>query len=143
MNCADTSFLLSYYGEDDNSEKARESLAAIPSPLRIHAFNDFELPNALRALRFRGLIFSDEMEDCLADYHADKRSGVLVRININANAALRRANMMSEKWTETSGNRSYDILLVAAAKHLDATHFWSFDKRQRRLAEAEGMKARP
>ena len=44
---------------------------------------------------------------------------------------------------ETSGNRSYDILHVAAAMVLSATEFWSFDARQRDLAKAAGLLVGP
>lgn len=143
MHCADTSFLLSYYAKDANSQIARDSLAATHAPLMVHILNDFEMANALRALKFRDSISTEQMTRWLRDYHADKSKGILVQVKLKTSATLRRANSFSEKWTETSGNRSYDILLVAAASLLGATHFWSFDKRQRKLAEAEGMIAMP
>ncbi len=45
--------------------------------------------------------------------------------------------------TEVGGHRSYDIIHVAAAKLPGATDFWSFDERQRRLAQDEGMNVGP
>ena len=86
---------------------------------------------------FRGLITGVEKRLWLADYEADKGLGVLIETGVDANAVLRRAATISAARTESSGNRSYDILLVAAAKLLGATHFWTFDSRQRELAAAE------
>jgi predicted nucleic acid-binding protein len=39
--------------------------------------------------------------------------------------------------------RSFDILHVAAALELGATKFWSFDDRQKRLAEEVGLRVNP
>ena len=90
-------------------------------------------------LVFRGLITDVEKHLWLADYEADKSLGVLTERTIDANAALHRAEAISAARTESSGNRSYDILLVAAATLLGATRFWTFDIRQRNLAAAEGL----
>jgi predicted nucleic acid-binding protein len=53
------------------------------------------------------------------------------------------AARLSAAHTETIGNRAYDILHVAAARIIGATEFWSFDGKQRALAQAEGMKVGP
>ena len=50
-----------------------------------------------------------------------------------------RAIRLSEKHTVSNGNRAFDILHVAIALHLGAREFLTFDERQRRLAEAEGL----
>lgn len=143
MICADTSFLLSYYGEDGNSERARRLRAATTQPLRIHALNDFEFVNALRLLVFRKKISAQRMAAWLEGFEADKNAGILFPTEIDANAAVRRAEILSVARTETGGNRSYDILQVAAALVLGATEIWSFDGRQRALAAAEGLKVGP
>ena len=143
MHCADTSFLLSYYGADRNTGAARAQRTTTAEPLHVHALNDFELANALRALVFRKAITPEKKSRWLADFEADKNSGVLIVALLDANAVLRRAETISSARTESSGNRSYDILLVAAAKLLGATHFWSFDARQRELARAEGLLVGP
>lgn len=139
IHAADTSFLLSYYGKDANTDVARAALVASTSTLQVHALNDFEFGNALRALVFRRMITNDRAAAWLADYHADMGSGVIAETHLDANLIIRRGLEISESRTEISGNRSYDILLVAAAKILAATHFWSFDVRQRNLAAEEGL----
>jgi predicted nucleic acid-binding protein len=50
---------------------------------------------------------------------------------------------LSDKYTVTAGHRAYDILQVAAALVVGATEFWSFDGKQRALAQAEGLKVGP
>jgi predicted nucleic acid-binding protein len=55
----------------------------------------------------------------------------------------RIAERLSAKHTKTDGPRAMDILHVATALHLGAREFLSFDGNQRKLARAEGMKAKP
>ncbi len=143
MTCADTSFLISFYGDDVNSEDVRQFRTASRRPLHIHSLNDFELANALRTLVFRGKITASQRSAWLADYEEDKAIGTLIFTKLDANAVLRRADVMSVAWTETDGHRAYDILHIAAAKILGATEFWSFDGRQRTLAVAEGLAVGP
>ena len=143
MICVDTSFLISFYGDDEKSVEARRHRAASTHPLRVHALNDFELANALRALVFRGKITAIQRRDWLADYEADKKAGILRFTEMDANEMLRFAEVLSATWTESQGNRCLDILHLAAAKALRATEFWSFDARQRDLATAAGLRVGP
>lgn len=143
MICADTSFLISLYGTDINSPAAKVHLAGATTALRVHAVNDFEFRNALRLLVFRGKISEPQCRAWLANYEEDKESGTLVVAEIDANTVLRTAEIISATRTATDGNRTLDILLIAAAKIFGATEFWSFDGRQRTLAAAEGMKVGP
>lgn len=143
MICADTSFLISFYGDDVNSPEARRHQLASKDVLLIHIFNEVELRNVLRALVFRGSISTTQRAEWLAEYEADKQSGILREMSIDANAVLHRAEALSRAWTETGGHRGYDILQVAAAEELGATDFWSFDDRQRRLATAVSMRVGP
>lgn len=143
MICADTSFLLAYYGEDSLSEQARAHRGTATQPLSIHGFNEFEFANALRLLVFRGKALPEQRAAWFASYEADKKSGILIFTEIDANVVLRLAESISVAQTETGGNRSYDILHVAAAKVLGADEFWSFGARQRTLAAAEGLAVGP
>ncbi|MFZ4765965.1 MAG: hypothetical protein ACOYMN_13525 [Roseimicrobium sp.] len=49
------------------------------------------------------------------------------------------AKRLSTLRTTTGGHRSFDILHVASALTLKATHFRTFDGNQKKLAEAEGL----
>lgn len=77
MICADTSFLISFYGDDVKSGLAREHQFTSGRPLHVHALNDFELANALRALVFRRKITPDQRKNWLGDYEEDKMTGIL------------------------------------------------------------------
>ena len=143
MICADTSFLISLYGTDTNTPGAKRHSASAASPLHVHAINDFEFRNAVRLLVFRRKITRQQRRAWLVTYEADKTTGNLLATELDANAVLRRAEAMSAARTETGGHRGYDVLLIAAAKILGATEFWSFDGRQRALAATEGLTVGP
>lgn len=142
MICADTSFLISYYGDDVNSEAARAQMSRVTA-LTIHTVSDFEITNALRLLVFRGKITVTQRETWLEAYRADMQRGALISEPVALSSVFEAAEEISAKYTETGGHRAYDILQVAAAKLLGATEFWSFDSKQRALAQAEGMAVGP
>ena len=96
MTCADTSFLISLYGDDVNSAAAREHQQSSRQPIHMHALVRFELTNALRALVFRGKITKSQLLEWLAEMETDQEAGLLVEIKINANEALHEAETLSD-----------------------------------------------
>jgi predicted nucleic acid-binding protein len=58
-------------------------------------------------------------------------------------SVIAEAKRISEIRTLAGGHRSFDILHVATALHLNAEEFLSFDDNQRTLAKAEGLKILP
>ena len=54
-----------------------------------------------------------------------------------------KAIELAERHSATLGTRSLDLMHVAAALILGADLFLSFDERQRKAAEAEGLTVRP
>jgi predicted nucleic acid-binding protein len=56
---------------------------------------------------------------------------------------FRRADELSEEHASHNGQRTIDLLHVAAALECSARTFLSFDQRQRKLAQAAGLKVRP
>ncbi len=143
MICADTSFLISLYGNDEHSAAARTLRAASDGPLVVHPIIDFEYANAVRALVFRRKIEPEQCDQWLEYYEAEKRRGFLLNAVLDQNAVFDAAAEISARHTRTTGNRAYDVLHIAAAKILAATEFWSFDGRQRALAAAEGLTVGP
>ncbi len=143
MICTDTSFLISLYGNDEHSAAARTLRAASNEPLVVHPIVDFEYANALRALVFRRQIKLEQCDEWLEYYEAETRGGFLISAVLDKNAVFAAAAEISAKHTQTTGNRAYDILHIAAAKILGATEFWSFDGKQRALAAAEGLAVGP
>lgn len=143
MTCTDTSFLISLYGTDVNTPATLQLFRDDSDRLVIHPFVRFEFVNALRHLVFRGKISVSERIEWQSHFESDLGTGHILMVSADANEVLQLAAAMSEKSTETGGHRGFDILLVAAAKILGATRFWSFDERQRKFAAAEGFELSP
>ena len=143
MIVADTSFLLSLYGNDPNTAQATAKFRLLPTPIQIHAFNDLEFENAVRNLVFRQKIAPDVAALWQSAHRADKVAAKLSESNQDPATVLVEAMRISAAHTETIGSRAYDILHVAAAKALGATEFLSLDSNQRKLAAAEGLLVGP
>lgn len=143
MICADTSFLFSFYGSDVNTPAAQDIVRARAAPLQVHVLNTFEFENAVRLRFFQGKLTFTERDRILIGYREDLRAGRLIAVSLNLPAVFDEAARISAAHTETAGHRAYDILHVAAALSVGATAFWSFDGRQRMLAQAAGLQVGP
>ncbi len=143
MICADTSFLLSLAGNDANSAAAVAHAKTLADPVVMTALNRLEFENALHLLRFRGALPEAEEVAALAVLAADEAAGRITEAACAWPAVLQRALRMSRARAQQEGHRLLDILQVAAALELGATDFLSFDQRQRALAAAEGLNAKP
>jgi predicted nucleic acid-binding protein len=137
--CADTSFLISLYGADVNTSDAQQIVAEHKMAIYVHVVNTFEFENAVRLRCFQRKFSMIERDRIIDGFHNDVASGRVVVMKMHLDEVFEEAGMLSSLHTETLGNRAYDVLHVAAAKRLAATKFWSFDGRQRALAEAEGL----
>jgi hypothetical protein len=49
------------------------------------------------------------------------------------------AERLSAQYTWTEGYRGFDVIRVATALHLGASEFLTFDAKQKKLANAEGL----
>ena len=143
MTCADTSFLLSLEGNDSNSPVAVAHARTQSQPLRITALNRLEFENAIRLLRFRGVLAETEVTATLAALDGDGQAGRITEMECDWTAVLDEALRISRERAEQEGHRVMDILHVAAALKSGATEFLSFDGRQRKLAAAEGLTVGP
>jgi len=143
LACGDTSFLISFYGSDSNSSRAVNFARQLGQPLTISAFNEYEFAQSLRFAVWRSRISSANAAQALRTFEVDKRSGGIILASCNLQDVMAEANRLSLSYTEKGGHRAFDILHVAAAVHLGATDFLSFDLNQRRLAQAEGLKLNP
>ena len=143
MICADTSFLLSLAGNDSNSPAATAHAQTLSGPLRITALNRLEFENAIRLLRFRGVLAEAEATATLAAFAGDERAGRITELACDWTAVMGEAMRLSRNAAEREGHRVLDILHVAAALKSGATDFLSFDVRQCTLAAAEGLTVGP
>ena len=136
---ADTSFLFSLYGNDSKTPDALKWSAGHDDAVWITALTHFELINALRfaeCRRFIGVGLSDQFA---ADFRTDLKEGRLIEPSCDLGEILAEASRLSAAHTLTGGHRGFDILHVAAARIMRATHFLTFDANQKKLAENAGL----
>ena len=143
MVFADTSFLISLYGQDVNTSAANQHASTHSGPILVSDVNEFEFANALRLLVFRGKITPASLQAQMRAYEADSKAGKILFRATKSSDVFIKAESLSAAHTVTAGHRAYDILQVAAAVLVGATEFWSFDGKQRALAQAEGLKVGP
>ena len=136
---ADTSFLFALYGNDCHSVTAAEWVSVSTSPILISDFNDFELRNALRFSEFSKRVIPGTAATHLSFLQDAIAAGRLVPFKSNLSSILTEAKRLSINHTLTGGHRGFDILHVAAANIIGASHFLTFDKNQKQLAENEGL----
>jgi predicted nucleic acid-binding protein len=136
---ADTSFLFSLYGNDVRTGQAVAWVKSEHHPLTLTVLNEYELGNALRFAEFCNRLSPGQSALFWAEFEADRAAG-RVKIQVtNLAEVLAEAKRLSAARTLTGGHRGFDILHVASALKLKATHFLTFDANQKRLAEAEGL----
>jgi predicted nucleic acid-binding protein len=140
---ADTSLLVSYYVNDANSARAQALLHAVTGPLSFTGLHRLELRNALALGVFRHLLTPAQAHAAWNDIERDIRAGRLFPEPLNWGPVFRAAAQWAARHSAGIGCRSLDILHVATARKLAATEFFSFDSRQRSLAQVLGLTLRP
>jgi predicted nucleic acid-binding protein len=145
----DTSFLCAFYRQQDNSPVAAAHAAIMKEPLHVTALLVYEFRQSLRRQVWRhshnpkeGMPFTDARA-ALDRLEADLANGIAVFAPCNFQEVFRRADELSTRYTISGGHRSFDVLHVATALHLEASEFLTFDANQRKLAVAERLKVKP
>ncbi len=139
----DSSFLVSLVCKDPNSAEAIAFMARVKQSLVFTPLHRTEARNALRNIAGRGEISEQDRSAAFLQIDEDVRDGILIHTPVNWTDVFRRADELSEKHAATDGQRTIDLLHVAIALESGAQTFLSFDKRQRRLAKAAGLKVQP
>jgi predicted nucleic acid-binding protein len=135
----DTSFLFSLYGNDVHSPKAVAWTAQNTRALYLNSLTHFEFGNALRFSEFRKAIPSGAAAQYWAGFEAAIAQGRLIVATSNLADVVDEARRFSSTRTLSGGHRGFDILHVASALKMSATHFLTFDENQKKLAEIEGL----
>lgn len=136
---ADTSFLFSLYGNDDNTEKAIRWVKEHSQVLTLSVLNEFEFANALRFAEFKSFLSPGKAEEVLDEFFEDKKQGRVVNASCNLSQVTQEAMRLSSKRTRVGGHRSFDILHVASAVQVRAEKFLTFDRNQASLARHAGL----
>lgn len=135
----DTSFLFSLYGNDAHSRKAVAWSAKNTKALYLNSLTHFEFGNAVRFAEFRKAIPPGAAAQYWAGFEAAIDQGRLIVATSNLADVVVEAKRISSTHTLTGGHRAFDILHVASALKMPATHFLTFDGNQKKLAQAEGL----
>jgi predicted nucleic acid-binding protein len=135
---ADTSFLVSLYTFDANSATAAAHMRKAPDTLLVTPFGELELTNAIELRVFRRELTAARAKTALAAFESDMRGSVLTAAPLPA-AVYQKARQLSRHHTAGIGARTLDMMHVAAALVLEASALYTFDRRQRDLAKAEGL----
>ena len=135
----DTSFLFSLYGNDAHSRRAVAWSSRNTRPLHLNTLTHFEFGNAVRFSEFRKAIPAGSAARYWAGFEAAVSQGRLIVATSNLADVLVEARRLSSMHTLKGGHRGFDILHVASALKMNATHFLTFDGNQKKLAEAEGL----
>lgn len=136
---SDTSFLFSLYGADAHSVKAVTWTAQNTRAIHLNSLTNFEFGNALKFAEFRKAIAQGSAAQYWAGFEAAIAQGRLLVANTNLAEVVDEAKRLSALHTLRGGHRSFDILHVASALKMKATHFLTFDENQRKLAEVVGL----
>ncbi len=144
----DTSFLCAMYVPQDNSPAAAAHFKVMPEPLHVSGLLLYEFR---QSVRFQVWLHSRDKtkgypqtiaDAALAKLQANLDTGALTIVAAEWADVHRRAEDLSKRHTAAGGHRSLDVLHVATALHLKAREFLTFDANQRKLAAAEGLKAK-
>ena len=135
----DTSFLFSLYGNDEHSPKAVAWAAQNTRALLLNHLTHFEFGNALRFSEFRKAIPPGAAAHYWAGFETAIAQGRLIVATSNLADVVDEAKRVSAMRTLAGGHRGSDILHVASALKMKATHFLTFDANQKKLAEAEDL----
>jgi predicted nucleic acid-binding protein len=111
---------------------------ALQPVVLISPFHRAELMNAIYQQVFRRQISSAEARVSASNFERDCENGILQSVDSPEGLFIDCVRIAKQR-VATLGVRTLDSLHVAAALELKAERFWTFDQRQAKLAEAEGL----
>jgi predicted nucleic acid-binding protein len=136
---ADTSFLVSLYVPDANASAALASVRSLRFPLVLTPLGELEFANSLALRVFREEMTAAQAASVLAHFKQDIAAGIL-RLGPFPLAVFEQATHLSQKYSAHLGTRTLDLLHVTAALSLGARRFYTFDRKQARLARLLGLR---
>lgn len=140
MIACDTSFLIGRFVWEPHHERAKTLLLETESPLFISRLNELELETVIRRMIGRGQLTEDEAQRVLSEFRRHIILGTFELVVADDAVVWDRAMGLARHHAATLAVRTLDIWQVAYALEMRARTFWSFDDRQRSLAEAVGLK---
>ena len=107
-------------------------------PILLTAFGELELTNALSLRVFRKELLPSRVKAARALIRKDIEDGVFLLSPLSAEIC-EKAKQIARRQTPRLGTRTLDVLHVASALVLRTDTFYTFDRRQRRLAKTAGL----
>ncbi len=140
MIYVESNVLASVVMRDANSGKALDLMASQTAPCFFNHLLKLEICNAIRLKVAEGAMDEVGAAACECQIESLQKSGMWQLVEPDWEKVFLRSMGFSRAHTSRLRTRSFDILHVAAAVELGATEFWSFDKRQRRIAREVGLR---
>jgi predicted nucleic acid-binding protein len=137
---ADPSALLKLYIHEPASAAMNAWRRRTKGALPMTPHGRLEIVNGICLAAFRKVISAEALSDAIASFDEDRAEGRYVEADVLWRATLRRAAELGRAHTPALGCRALDVLHVATAVELRLRYFVTFDGRQRRLAQAAGLK---
>jgi predicted nucleic acid-binding protein len=134
----DASFLVSVYIKDRHSSITTELLRSRPQ-ISLTPFHCAEWAHAIAQHVFRGVLTLPEADNVYDQFAKDEAVGLWTEIPMPDHAFAVCIDL-ARRYGPNLGTRTLDSLHVACALELKATHFWTFDERQAKLAKTKGLK---
>ncbi len=134
---ADTSVFVSLYLPDAHSKEARQQMEQHPR-VWLTPLHRVEWTHAIGQHVFQHKITSREAQAVYREFERDREAGVWMETGL-PEQAFEACIGLARNRVARLGVRTLDTLHVAIALELQAEHFWTFDRRQAKLAEAEGL----
>jgi predicted nucleic acid-binding protein len=138
----DSSFVVPLYSVDAHSPAANSAIGSVIGTPWITTLGEIEIINALRLRAFRKQVTLDEAERSITNFDLDVRHGIF-ELKPLPESTFRVARGLSQINTAQLGIRTADLLHIAAAQTLGASHFFSFDTLQRKVLETTGLHLNP
>jgi len=105
----------------------------------VSTLGELEVINAVGLRVFRKEVSATQAQSSLHDFEEDLRAGVF-QLRPVVEEVFERARQLSRQTTPKLGARTADLLHVATALELSAEYLYTFDQRQRKLAQTVRLK---
>ena len=135
---ADTSFFVSLYLTDQHTPEVERRRATEPilwlTPLHIA-----EWFHAVEQHVFRKALSRNEADRLIDRFARHRSEGLWTEVALPV-LAFELCTQLARRQVARIGGRTLDTLHVACALELKAERFWTFDERQAKMAQAEGLR---
>ena len=143
MIYCDSSLVLALFVPDTWSVQAKKLAAQFMDPIPLVPIGEVELLTRVHRGVGENRLSPSEHAAVLRQIETDIADGLLVRKNLPVREHREEALGLAKRHAPVLPVRSLDILHVAAARVLKLRTFASFDRRQRDLAKAAGLRLLP